>query len=351
MRCDRVQVCTSSAAAASGTSDCVVTVGEENCTIMFESANRAAWIAITEDPVLSAGLSVTSVELASVVNALLSKCDVLCYCENIVGAFRTVFVGKKFQTETDRDSLTSSVHQLRISPVVEMDFRRFVQNFVPNTSEIVCRQLLQIWLRKIVAEFLRIVSDLCTCDDTHCAPELLTDNDQEVLYHVCGYIVGKLTRSAPVYRKLKHLHDFITCLSTKELTESGHFVDKYKQWVNKQSRGGLSYPRPDVYLLVRELDSIYRQQLMFCGVSVGSVDKGVMRAEMLNSFMVKHYWARILRIGHADAAVAQPVLEYIISLFITIKGFSLAKKETSKFSEKGGKNSKSFRGKLKKTVP
>ena len=43
-----------------------------------------------------------------------------------------------------------------------------------------------------------------------------------------------------VYRKLKHLHDFISCLSTKELTESDHFVEKYSQWVSKQTREGLS---------------------------------------------------------------------------------------------------------------
>jgi len=48
------------------------------------------------------------------------------------------------------------------------------------------------------------------------------------------------------------------------------------------------------HFLVRELDSIYRQQLKFWGVSVAFVDKAVMRGEMLNSFMVKHYWAKIL---------------------------------------------------------
>ena len=63
-----------------------------------------------------------------------------------------------------------------------------------------------------------------------------------------------------------------------------------------------------MYLLVRQLDSVYRQQLLFRGVNVGSVDKTLMRAEMLNFFMVKHYWAKVLSIGHADVATAKWVL-------------------------------------------
>jgi len=49
---------------------------------------------------------------------------------------------------------------------------------------------------------------------------------------------------------------------------------------------------------------VYRQHLLFRGVNVGSVDKTLMRAEMLNFFMVKHYWAKVLSIGHADVAAA-----------------------------------------------
>ena len=317
---------TSTASAAAGLA---LVVDEEKFVAAFEAANRASWIAVTEDPVLSAGLSSASAQMSAVAAALLPNCEALCSYEHILGAFHAIFVGKQSCSEAEQDVLMRSVHQLRGCQYIQRDFTQFVKKFVPDTDEVMCRQLLQVWLRKTIVEILRILGELCKFNGTPCTPQFLSDTDQEVLYHVCGYIVRKLTSSAPVYRKLKNLSVFISCLSAKQLTECGHFVDKYKQWVHKQTRGGLSFPHPEVYLLVRELDSIFRQQLLLGGTNVGFVDKNLMRTEMMHSVMVKHYWGKILKNAHADAATVQPVLEHIVGLFITIKGFSLAKNEVN----------------------
>ena len=164
-----------------------------NFDAIFQAANRAAWIAVADDPVLNAGLSAASVQFVNISKAVLSNCDALCSCEHIVDALRNIFVGKTFCSETDRDSVTNSVHWLHGSVNIEMDFRCCVRNLLPNTDEIISRQLLHIWLRKLIIEIFRILSDLCVCDDAASAPELLTDTEQEVLYHVCGYIVSKLS--------------------------------------------------------------------------------------------------------------------------------------------------------------
>ena len=131
-----------------------------NFDAIFQAANPAAWIAVADDPVLNAGLSAASVQFVSISKAVLSNCDALCSCEHIVDALRNIFVGKTFCSETDRDSVTNSVHWLHGSVNIEMDFRCCVRNLLPNTDEIISRQLLHIWLHKLIIEIFRLLSDV-----------------------------------------------------------------------------------------------------------------------------------------------------------------------------------------------
>jgi len=108
-------------------------------------------------------------------------------------------------SEAKQESLTRSVHQLSGCQNIQCEFTYFVKKFVLNTNQVVCRQLLQIWLHKTVVEFCAF---LVTCTNLMVPPVLrsfLSDTDQEVLYHDYPYIVRKLTLSATMYRKLKYL--------------------------------------------------------------------------------------------------------------------------------------------------
>ena len=71
---------------------------------------------------------------------------------------------------------------------------------------------------------------------------------------------------------------------------------------------------------------------------------------MLDAFMVKYYWNKIIALAHEQEADSLPVLDYLICLFITIKGFAIARKERDRLTKcnKNSKMSKSLRGKLKK---
>ena len=340
----------STVSANSSSSSANVVVDDSSFHRMFEAANRAAFSSIVSDTKLN--LSPMSQTVLITAHRLLPHCDELCNNDNVINCLRGVFVGRTLNSESDRRSLISSIHLLRSSSDAAAAFQLFVRHFDPAADVHVSTMLLQVWLRRVTTEMLRMLNVTCTGESS--GPEPLTCTDQEVLFYVTGYIVRKLTSSAPRYKKLKHLHGLLQCLYTKEAKQSGHFVEMYNKWVCKQSRGGLSFSIPDVYLLVRELDGIFRNWFIQQGVRVDLIDKRRLQAEMLHSFMVRHYWNKVLNIAHTDSKTAQLVLNYIVTLFITVKAFSVAKKEKNKFREASkvtfpaGKPSQSLRGKMKK---
>jgi ATP/ADP translocase len=84
--------------------------------------------------------------------------------------------------------------------------------------------------------------------------------------------------------------------------------------------------------------------------SITSCNKLFLLSEMFDSFMVKFYWNKILGRTHISEQRSLPVLDYLINLFITIKGFSIARKEKNRLTKKVAnkfKKSKSMMGSLK----
>jgi len=207
-------------------------------------------------------------------------------------------------------------------------------------------------LRKFVVEILNDFSKRFLSGDSGSerASKSLTEVDQTVLYYICGYMAMNLKTASKKYKKLGNMNELIQCMTTKEPKNTGHFVESYRKWVEQQSRGGLLYTIPVYYLLVREFDNIYQTTVKIGYMHAYSVDKIHLQTSMHEAFMVKYYWNQIIELAHQNELSSLPVLDYLISLFITIKGFATARKERDRLTVERGKKanrSKSLRGKLK----
>ena len=166
-----------------------------------------------------------------------------------------------------------------------------------------------------------------------------------MLYYICGYTVRKLKVASATLKKLRNMCDLIEVLITKEPCNEGSFVKNYQMWAEKQNRGGLLFVVPNFYLLVREFDSVYRQSTSYekCG-------KALTVSKIVDSFMVQFYWNKIVDTCHVDEISSLPALDYLVNLFITIKGFAVARKERDRLTKKVVQteaSSKSLTGKLK----
>jgi len=318
----------------------------------FVVASSLALKAIVDDHVLSVADSVHGSRLVAVAQTLLQhSTSVVQCCPFIFSSFKDLFVNKNFISASDKDCLTVKVQQLRLAKPALTEFTTFVLSHEPSADEQIIKMLHQVWLRHMINELLLVIVDLNHfVSPVATLPQPLTYNDQCILYYVSGYLARKLCAACLRHRNLKSLFTFAQTLSSKG-AESGHFVDSFNRWVSKQSRGGLLFPKPNFYLFVRELDSMYRQGQQTAGTTLES--RIAIQSRMLESFMANYYWMKLVKQAEANAADTNPALHYIVSLFITVKGFAVAKKERQKLSLGPGKTvtepkSKSLRGGLKK---
>lgn len=319
----------------------------------FVSANCRAWTQIIDDPLFSLKESVKGSVFVEYSKILLTYCDVLLTRSFVFDAISQVFVNRSLITQSERELIVVDIQGVRMSGAVVQDFVHFVTAHIPSADICSCQQLFQVWMRKFVVEIFNDASKRFMSSDngSERASKSLTEVDQNVLYHICGYMAMKLKTASKRYKKLGNMSELIQCLTTKEPKNTGHFVESYRKWVEQQSRGGLLYPIPTYYLLVREFDNIYQTTVKICYMQANSVDKIHLQTSMHEAFMVKYYWNQIIEMAHQHELSSLPVLDYLISLFITIKGFATARKERERLTVERGKKanpSKSLRGKLKK---
>lgn len=330
----------------------VLTVTEELFFELFKSANSRAWTSIANDPIFLLPHSKYGRQINGNAILLSRVCDEILDCADVVAAFKHLFVNRVLLMQSDRDSLTRDVHCMRMNADLEAAFILFCNVHIHSTDETcyISKVMFQIWLRQITGEMLQAAYEQYKGAD--CVPELperLSSTDQNVLYYMCGYMARKLKVACIKYKKLKKMENLINSLTTKEPVQRDNFVEQYRKWTEKQSRGGLLFAIPSFYLLIRELDTILRKTRMMNLIAAGS-NKLRLQCAMFDGFMVKYHWNKLVENAHTNETDSLVVLDYLINLFITITGFAMARKERDRLNkkvEKGVPKSKSLRGKLK----
>lgn len=327
-----------------------VTVTEDLFYELFKASNLRAWMTISTDPIFLLPNSKHGKQIVSIASLISTNKDSL-NCELLVAALCNIFVNRLFLSQSDFDSFIRQLHCIRTSSELENVFTAFIDG-ISHSSGIAALQLskvmYQIWLRRISEGMLIAIRELYSREISPSElPGVIDSTDQNVLYYICGYMVQKLSRAGIRHRKLGNVDILVSIFTSKEPIQDNHFVKQYQTWTEKQSRGGLRFAVPDFYMLVREFDNIYRT------VSIAQVI-GCRKVEMLSlifdGFMVKYYWSKLLVKSDIDELKSLPVLDYLINLFVTIKGFAVARKEKDRLSKKVRSvvsSSKSLRGKLK----
>lgn len=110
---------------------------------------------------------------------------------------------------------------------------------------------------------------------------------------------------------------------------------------------------PNFYLMVREFDRIFRQFFSRRAINCTKIEKSSLKSQILQAHMVGYYWDKLVDSAHKNESSCLPVLEYLINLFVNIKGFAVARKEKEKLKSKckpkaPEKGSVSLRGAVKR---
>ncbi|KAJ8307581.1 hypothetical protein KUTeg_014867 [Tegillarca granosa] len=262
----------------------------------------------------------------------------------LLNRYQQIFIASTVNISllADREKLFNEFHKMRLSSELhESCLKTFSES---NCSESEIINFVQWFLLDLINELLvqQLKAEQKKSSDSHGE---LSDNDQRILFYICGFIIRSIKkrylRSKSETNQLK-LKFVLKLISDSATTTS--FVKKYAGWFDKKNRGGLYKPCDNFYLLVRELETVMRKNVDIDNLSAKSLLVTKLKEVMLESFMVKHYTVKLF--GDATGIVPS-VLEDVISLFLTVRGYAIARLERNKLSKTNALQKKSLRQSLK----
>lgn len=201
--------------------------------------------------------------------------------------------------------------------------------------------------------FERHIKSTFQVEDECTEPGELSENDLNALRYVAGYVPWKLRQK---FRKgtCKHSNQkaFLICL--EKMTEGSEdsddtYIQYTKRWINAVDRGGLFRVSDEVFVLFHEIERMVRRFVTNLTSQSSRQDKQEIVDEIVSDDDVQFHWSMIsVDIDH-DAG--EQLLQQIIQLYLTIRGFSTAGafvEQYKQITEKTTRKSTSLRKGLKR---
>ena len=192
------------------------------------------------------------------------------------------------------------------------------------------KQFVQCFLDELVYVILEYLTLQRQKSSVECQKsEPVSDHDQNTLYYICGYLINVMNKKHGSYSGLQnksvHLKELVKNL---QLSSHGNskYLEKYQVWTNKINRGGLMYPCDALYLLIRQTESVIRKSVKT--KNIGHTSLNVEKLTVIADAVVQHHWTSMM--GNEVSSHSAFLLEDIISLFVRLRGFAVAKSSKRK---------------------
>ena len=244
-------------------------------------------------------------------------------------------------TPFDRERFFSRVHELKL----DIDMQdAFLQQLGLAHLERCNIVFYQVFIKELIEAILAqtIVINEREFDNK---PSKHSQSEQEILYYISGFIIKKLKQNSTKLHCLRNKENILLCLMCDGTDLE--FLSTVRSWTCELDRGGLQYPSKDFYLLIREIDYILSSDLHIDTLHANSLLKSKSKDEIFDSYMVNYYWGRLLQKSGSTDGDCISFLEYVIDIFLNVKGFAISKKVRQDVAASTSKASSSFRKKLK----
>lgn len=337
-------------------------VPEPICSIdqfveIYKEAIQRAFSSIEKDDVFQKSLTPTAVGVTQVI-ARLQTLSLQTSCPNLYQKMKELFNRHSVLIPKERMLLHKGFHVIRCDVGMCTEFLTAIKTFGvsdSDCSEQLANIVFQVTITKLFQAIIALLHAFQGSQDKQVVVNALSECDQKVLFYVSGYLARKtqdFCQKKPVLRQFKEL-----CASFASQASNPEIEKFLTDWTELQTRGGLLFPSPAFFLLVKEIDMTYRQKIDRACLVVGNFDKAILLKTILSSPSVVLCWSKLLGQEVIDEAKVNKIFHYIVQLFVTIRGFAMAKKLASQNSQerrkeskdkKFVKTSKSLRGGLKK---
>ena len=219
--------------------------------------------------------------------------------------------------DVDSSQLFKNAHQLRLN----IDFINgfsdiIVQNMTMEIPAKFLKRFVQHFLTKFIASFLKRKAELI---DTHkeLEVETLSDNDNQVIFYICGYIIHALKKR---YYKIKRHSKRDRLLSSLDNLLSTDNEDlPVSDWMKAMNRGGLKKPSDKFYKLMVQVEKWLRESVHTENLHQDSLIS--LKVKLMDYQLLNTCWDRIVTIGDDKLLL----LDHVLALFLKVRGFALVK--------------------------
>ena len=259
-----------------------------------------------------------------------------CLSDNLYNLFKTPIL-----TPYDREIFFAKVHDVKINEGLQ---QQFLQCLGLELSHNINNMFYQSLLREIVEALL---AHMIVINEKEFSNKQTkhSSSEQEILYYIAGFVVRKVKLNIDKLRCLKGQENILSLITNNG--ENFGCFENVQSWTKALDRGGLQYPSLNFFLLIREIDSIVSTKLYEETLSANSIMKSKTKDIIFDSYIVNFYWGKILMQSGSPDNEGKLFLEYIIDVFLNVKGFAIARNVRMKQVYKC-KQSTSFRNSLRK---
>ena len=244
-------------------------------------------------------------------------------------------------------NILQRIGQMRYDTTFVSAMRQTLTTLLP--SEISVR-FLNLFLQRFISEFIKayfarqneLLEKIVVAN-----VDILTDNDKQVLFYICGYLIHALRKQ---YFRLKSVkaRRLLECIDCLQL---GNDVvnNLSSKWLDALDRGGLKRPCMKFFNLIVQVEKWVRDVVSVKQLKSDSLVN--LKAKLLDYNLLKLSWQNITS-GHSECSMV--VLEHVLSLFLKVRGFAITKlyrktlqKNVKPKKTKTDKSNKSLRNGLK----
>jgi hypothetical protein len=186
-----------------------------------------------------------------------------------------------------KESIFSKYHHcilLQLSSLIlslECKFE-FSDNIVKTTILELCQNIINLLIKRKQSVIHSEVSNTS-----------LSESDQEILMYISGYILhalqklGKRFKSSNYQKMTVLINNVLSVSKTQSPQET--FVSKFKKWTTTLDRGGLTMPKDDFFLLIRNMELVVKSHVHGSVVSKDILLRSVCSEKMMMNVNVKYF--------------------------------------------------------------
>ena len=132
----------------------------------------------------------------------------------------------------------------------------------------------------------------------------LTDDEQQIVYYVAGFIVFSLKKNYKNLKKLNNCQDvsvasfqLLDSFMTSGVTKASSFLDFTHKWVETINRGGLIEVTDQFFLFIRNIETEVRKYLNLSLLQrySGEDIREILQQKLEENSLIDNYWESLTR--------------------------------------------------------